>query len=82
MIETVTRALRLAERLVGAAEAIAKELHEMNKTLVDLTYDPNCETMLGRIEGALHDNLQTFEGEETDSLAAHVRRLADAVEER
>lgn len=83
MIGAITRALLLAERLVGAAESIAKELHGLNETLYHLTFDPNCETVLDRIETALHDNLQTFKGEEgSSSLAAHVARLADRIEDR
>lgn len=80
--DAVTRGLAIAERLVVATETIAKELKQLNATLGELTFDGMGETTLGRIETALHDNLQTFGSDDGVSLAAHVARLADHVEDR
>lgn len=61
----------------NAIVIIAKELRMMRRTLDDLVYDPNCDTVLGRIHNVLHDTLQTFDerfGE--TSIAEHVRDIA------
>ncbi len=64
----------------NAIVVIAQELRGIRHLLWQVAFDPNCETVLDRINTTLHDTLQTFEGHKDESsrtIADHVRDLAE-----